>query len=74
MQQFGFIIHFQSKIILQSNRCLLRKKKVRSRPPRMTLDHVSSSFVILIFGYIVSFFSFVSEKMWNYIAMVLYDL
>lgn len=64
-QQFGFIIHFQRKIVLQSNRCLLQKKKVRSRAPRFTLDHVSSSFVILFVGYAASFSSFVFENIRN---------
>ncbi|XP_057364910.1 glutamate receptor U1-like isoform X2 [Daphnia carinata] len=65
LQQFGFIIHFQRKIVLQSNRCLLQKKKVRSRAPRFTLDHVSSSFVILFVGYAASFCSFVLENIRN---------
>ncbi|XP_046441553.1 glutamate receptor ionotropic, delta-1-like isoform X2 [Daphnia pulex] len=72
MQQYGFIIHFQTKIVLQSNRCLLLKKKVRSRPPIFTLNHVSSSFVILVFGYAVSFLCFIFENMWNLIDY-LYD-
>nr|CAH0112263.1 unnamed protein product [Daphnia galeata] len=74
LQQFGFIIHFQTKIVLQSNRCLLRKTKVRSRTPRLTLDHVSSSFVILVLGYVISILSFTFEKMWNLIEILLYDL
>lgn len=72
MQQYGFIIHFQTKIVLQSNRCLLLKKKVRSRPPIFTLNHVSSSFVILVFGYAVSLLCFIFENMWNLIDY-LYD-
>ena len=61
-QQFGLINYFQEKIVLHSNRCLLKKKRVGSQTPIMTLDHVSSAFSILLFGYVASFVIYIVEK------------
>ena len=61
MKDFGLFIEWGNRYVPSPSKCMELKQRDK-KPPRLSIGHLSSAFVILLAGYALSILVFLIEK------------